>query len=57
VYAEAGRLEEAVASFVSDMGKHSETAEHPALGILVMKNFMGHFTTKEEVIKFIQEFN
>ncbi|HCM53340.1 MAG TPA: hypothetical protein DIS59_00110, partial [Candidatus Magasanikbacteria bacterium] len=51
--AEAGKLDDAVMSFMSDMGKHPKTAEHPALELLFIRNAMGHLKIKGELIEFI----
>lgn len=56
-YVEDGNLLSAMASLVSDMSKHEETREHPALELMVMLKMSGHLRTADEVRRFIEGFN
>ena len=56
-YADAGDCSQAIASFVSDMRKHPETENYPALELMAMMMFGGHLKTPSEVRKFILGFN
>jgi hypothetical protein len=47
----------ALASMFSDLGKHPETANHPAIRLGAMLMFSGHLSDKDEVRKFIEGFN
>jgi len=51
-YLDRGDLQNASASFISDMGKNDETANHPALGLMFMS--MGD---EKELRRFIEGFN
>jgi hypothetical protein len=48
---------DAYASFISDMGKHPETANHPALMMGMMGMLNGYYNTPNEMRKFINGFN
>lgn len=56
-YVEAGDLENAFMSMVSDLGKHNETAMHPGiqLGLLLRANGLLH--TQHKMIEWIGGFN
>ena len=45
------------ASFVSDMKKHPETANHSALELGMMMLMAGHLSTPDKMRKFILGFN
>ncbi len=55
-YVDAGDINNAFASLTSDVGKHSETAEHNGieLGYLLMLN--GNLSTVPEMREFIEGF-
>ena len=50
-------IENAFNSFMSDMTKHTETAEHPALHLGLMLRMNGNISTSEEMRKWIEGFN
>lgn len=56
-YLDAGLNTEAVASMVSDLGKHEETRDHP--GILLMGGLamLGEFNDVRKTRRFIEGFN
>lgn len=56
-YCDAGDLTNALASMGSDLGKHPETKNHPAIKIGVMMAVGGMLRTREEMAKFINGFN
>ena len=56
-YAEQDNIRDALGSFMSDMMKHQETANHPGLLLGATLLFTGNLRTKEEVINFINGFN
>ncbi len=56
-YVDMGDLKNAYASFLSDMKKHPETANHPALGLGFMLMMGGNLSTAKEMRKFIIDFN
>lgn len=56
-YVEEGDLNNAIASFQSDMGKHDETRNHSALPLMSQMLFSGNLSTADKVIKFIEGFN
>lgn len=45
------------ASFVSDMSKHVEAREHPAILLGIMMHLAGHFNAPGKVQEFIEGFN
>lgn len=47
----------ALDSITSDLTKHEETAEHPALLLTMMLRLGGHLSTAEQVRKHIEGFN
>ncbi len=53
----AGDINQAFASFSSDMSKHSKTAGHPALELGTMLLFGGHLGTVAEMKQWILGFN
>ena len=53
VYVDRGDLTEAFASLASDLGKHPETENHPAMQLGVMLFFNGHLATAAAMRKFI----
>lgn len=56
-YVDAGDLSQAYASMVSDMRKHPETENHPALDLGTMLLMGGQLSTANEMRKFIEGFN
>lgn len=56
-YIEKGDLTQAWGSFMSDMAKHEETRNHPFLDTAVLLISDGHYSTKESLKKFINDFN
>lgn len=56
-YADTGDLQNAYASMVSDLGKHPETQDHPAIQLGMMLMIGGHLSTESEMRKFIDGFN
>ncbi|GAH07081.1 unnamed protein product, partial [marine sediment metagenome] len=50
-------LTSAYASIISDLGKHSETENHIAIGLGAMMLFAGHLATPEKMREFINGFN
>jgi hypothetical protein len=56
-YADRGEVSEAMASLASDLGKHPDTAAHPAIELMVMLAMGGHLSQPGELRKFIEGFN
>jgi hypothetical protein len=56
-YANNGDNSQAFASMASDLRKHPETANHPAIQMGMMMLMGGHLNTQEEMRKFIEGFN
>lgn len=56
-YVDEGDLTNAYASMASDMGKHEETRDHPAIGLGMMLMVTGDLSTPDEMRKFIEGFN
>lgn len=56
-YVERGDLENAFGSMVSDLGKHPETVGHIGIPMGVGLQAIGKLNTKEEMRKFIEDFN
>lgn len=56
-YLDAGDVEQAWASFVSDMGKHEKTRGHIALEMGMMMFISGQLGTIAKMTKFIDGFN
>ncbi len=56
-YVNAGDTSQAYASFASDMNKHSETKDHPALKLGMMMLMGGHLDGVEKMRKWINDFN
>jgi len=54
---ESGNVSNAYASFASDMSKHIETENHPAIGMGVMLLMGGHNEDISEMKRFIEGFN
>ncbi len=55
-YLDAGDRTTAIASMLSDLRKHEETASHPGKTLLVMYLAAGHLSTEWELRKFIEDF-
>ncbi len=56
-YVEKGQLKEAYASFVADMLKHPDTADHPAIKLGLMLLISGNLSSQAAMQKFIEGFN
>jgi hypothetical protein len=56
-YIDAGDLQQAFASMVSDLNKHTETAGHPAIELGTMQLMSGFLSTPDAMKKFIEGFN
>lgn len=56
-YVDRGELENAFASFSSDMRKHEETQGHVALELGTQLLFTGHLNTAEDMREWILGFN
>ena len=56
-YINDGDITGAYASMSSDLQKHPETANHPAVGLGVALMMGGHLSTSDEMQKFIDGFN
>jgi len=56
-YVEMGDLENAFGSMVSDLTKHPETINHPALELGMALKMNGNLNTKNEMKDFIEGFN
>lgn len=54
---DTGDTAQAYASMVSDLGKHDETAGHPAIQLGMMMMLGGHLSTDADMRKFIEGFN
>ena len=50
-------LNDTLASFVSDLGKHPETSGHPAIALGMMLQMGGHLSTKQQMADFINGTN
>lgn len=56
-YVATGDLDEAMASMLSDLGKHAETQQHPAGQLMLEMRTTGHLATAHEMQEFINGFN
>jgi len=56
-YVDAGDINQAYASMGSDLRKHEETANHPALEVGIMMLVTGRIKTPGEMRKFINGFH
>lgn len=56
-YLEGGKLVDAISSFTSDLRKHDELANHIGLNLGAQLLMGGFMNTKEEVKKWIDDFN
>ena len=56
-YVDMGDVSQAYASMISDLRKHSETENHPAIELGAMMMFANHLATAEKMRKFINGFN
>ena len=56
-YVDQGDNTEALASMVSDLGKHPDTVGHGAIGLSVAMAASGHLDSADEMRKFIEGFN
>lgn len=56
-YVERGDLNQAFQSMMSDLGKHPETAGHPAADLGGALFFSGHLSNEQKMREFINGFN
>jgi hypothetical protein len=56
-YAAQGDTANAVASLMSDLDKHPETAGHPGIELMVMMAMTGEFERPGRLREFIEGFN
>jgi len=56
-YVDAGDIRNAFTSMMSDLSKHAETEEHPAIMIGMMLIMIGDLNTAPKMRKFIEGFN
>lgn len=56
-YVDMGDLSQAFASMLSDLRKHPETANHPAMAMGAQMMFANLLNAPEEMRKFIDGFN
>ena len=56
-YVDAGDLTNALASMGSDLNKHPETANHPAIGLGLMLMMSGHLATPGDMRRHIEGYN
>ena len=56
-YVDDNDLYNAYASFASDMSKHEETSDNPAVSMGIQLMMIGELSTQEEMRKFIKDFN
>ncbi len=56
-YVEIDDLKNAFASMTSDLRKHAETKNHPAIELGLMLMLSGGLSTRAEMQKFIEDFN
>lgn len=56
-YVEVGDVKNAWASMASDLQKHDETKEHPAINLGMMMMIGGQLSTPREMRDFIEGFN
>lgn len=56
-YLDDGDVGNALASIMSDIGKHPETQNHAGIELTGMLMFGGHLQTTEQVRKHIEGFN
>lgn len=56
-YANRGDTTNAIASMLSDLGKHPETADHAGINLTMMLMLGGFLSTPEDVKKHIAGFN
>lgn len=56
-YVDMNDLQQALASMISDLGKHQETANHTGIELMMGLVISGKLNTAHEVRKFINGFN
>lgn len=56
-YLNKGDTSNALASMMSDLQKHPETQEHPAIRLGMQLLMAGHLSSVEQIQKFINGFN
>lgn len=55
-YVVRGHLNQAIASMISDLSKHPETAKHPAIELGLGVKILGHLNTPESVRAYVEGF-
>lgn len=56
-YVDAGDLNEAFASMVSDLGKHDETVGHPGIQLGMGLQLLGNLSNRSDMRRWIEGFN
>ena len=56
-YVDRGDLANALSSMISDLSKHKETADHPAIMVGMQLSMSGMLDTTARMRKFIEGFN
>lgn len=56
-YCDSGDINNAWASIVSDLGKHTETQGHSAIALGMQLHMTGQLATPDKMRKFIEGFN
>jgi len=56
-YIDRGDVSSALGSMMSDLGKHEETKDHPAIQLGAMLLLGGHLSTAPDARRFIEGFN
>ena len=56
-YADQGDVSQTMASMGSDLNKHPETKDHPAMPLMMMLAMNGHLNDPRELRRFIEGFN
>lgn len=56
-YVELNDVPNALASFISDLGKHEETVDHPAIMLATGLSMGGHLSTPRQMKEFIEGTN
>jgi len=56
-YVDHGDLRQALTSMGSDLTKHDETKNHPAITIMVQLMLLGKLSSSDEVTRFINGFH
>lgn len=56
-YVDRGELTDAYTSMSSDLGKHPETRDHPAIQLGMMMLMSGSLSSRDAMRRFIEGFN